>query len=215
MELVNLKCPNCGAAIDIKEDQDFAYCSYCGGKVIRKTPSVQKVKIENPIKIDGKVEIVDNELESKLAKVHLLANRYFNDELFRKTRGYDIVIQAFNEALEKGAQDSRVYLELLDFDSKALMEEIREKRRMILDKNSILSDFDTRLQMAIYCEKNEEEKKKIEEKYTVKKEEFIRDLEHVEKIDKQRLKNTYIKVAIISIGLIVIPAIIVFLTVPT
>ena len=32
MEFVTLKCPNCGASIDIEDGIDTFYCKYCGYK---------------------------------------------------------------------------------------------------------------------------------------------------------------------------------------
>ncbi len=32
MRIVELKCPNCGATIQVDEDRDFCFCSYCGTK---------------------------------------------------------------------------------------------------------------------------------------------------------------------------------------
>ena len=214
MKVVDVKCPNCGGSIELEENEEFAFCRYCGTKVIREEPVAQKVKIENPIKIDGKVEIVNNDFESKLAKVHLLANKYFNDETFRKSGGYEVVIQAFNAAIEVGGQESRVYTELLDFDTKAFIEEIKSKRRFLIDKSIVLSDFDTKLQMAVYCEKDKDEKDKIKEKYGVIREQFVRDLNDIDKIETERRTNNLWKVAIISLALVIIPIIIVFLTCP-
>lgn len=31
-----MKCPNCGAQMDVHPDKDFQFCSYCGTKVEKK-----------------------------------------------------------------------------------------------------------------------------------------------------------------------------------
>ena len=34
VKLIYVKCPECGAALDIEEDRKEAFCSYCGTKVL-------------------------------------------------------------------------------------------------------------------------------------------------------------------------------------
>ena len=34
VKLVSVKCPECGATLDIEEDRRQAFCTYCGAKVI-------------------------------------------------------------------------------------------------------------------------------------------------------------------------------------
>ena len=33
MSIVNVKCPNCGASIQLDSDREEGFCSYCGSKV--------------------------------------------------------------------------------------------------------------------------------------------------------------------------------------
>ena len=33
-KLINAKCPNCGAILELPENLDRAFCMHCGGKVI-------------------------------------------------------------------------------------------------------------------------------------------------------------------------------------
>lgn len=35
MPLIALKCPQCGADLEIDSDREFMYCEYCGTKVLR------------------------------------------------------------------------------------------------------------------------------------------------------------------------------------
>ena len=34
MGLIVLKCPSCGANVDISDDREFCFCSYCGTKIM-------------------------------------------------------------------------------------------------------------------------------------------------------------------------------------
>ena len=36
MSLVALKCPNCGGSLDLEDSRDFAFCQYCGTKILIK-----------------------------------------------------------------------------------------------------------------------------------------------------------------------------------
>ena len=34
IELTSLKCPECGASLDIPEERDHIFCQYCGTKIL-------------------------------------------------------------------------------------------------------------------------------------------------------------------------------------
>lgn len=36
IQIVSVKCPDCGATLEIEGGREFAYCSYCGSKVMMK-----------------------------------------------------------------------------------------------------------------------------------------------------------------------------------
>jgi len=46
MSLVSAKCPNCGASIQVDNERNEAFCSYCGSKVAVQE-AIGKVKIDN------------------------------------------------------------------------------------------------------------------------------------------------------------------------
>lgn len=46
MSLVSAKCPNCGASIQVDNERNEAFCSYCGSKV-KVQEAIGKVKIDN------------------------------------------------------------------------------------------------------------------------------------------------------------------------
>lgn len=39
MNLINVKCPNCGESIQVETDRESTFCSYCGNKVEIKVPN--------------------------------------------------------------------------------------------------------------------------------------------------------------------------------
>ncbi len=42
MELVSMKCPNCGALIYFEENQENCFCSHCGSQITKSDPNSQK-----------------------------------------------------------------------------------------------------------------------------------------------------------------------------
>ena len=57
MSVVNAKCPNCGASIQLDNERTEGFCSYCGSKV--KVEEAQKLMIEGTIKIDYSEELAN------------------------------------------------------------------------------------------------------------------------------------------------------------
>ena len=47
MSLVNAKCPNCGATIQIDNERTEGFCSYCGSKV--KFSEAQKITVQGTV----------------------------------------------------------------------------------------------------------------------------------------------------------------------
>ena len=41
MGFIALRCPSCGAEIELDESRDFAFCSYCGTKIVRDKQIVE------------------------------------------------------------------------------------------------------------------------------------------------------------------------------
>jgi len=61
MKLIALKCPNCGADInlDAETNMDFGFCQYCGTKVLK---DIKEIRVSGTVK--GNVNI-DNEVTVK------------------------------------------------------------------------------------------------------------------------------------------------------
>ena len=59
MALIALKCPSCGADIELDESREFAFCSYCGSKVMQEKKIVE---LKGNVKVDG-ISTVDKLLE--------------------------------------------------------------------------------------------------------------------------------------------------------
>ena len=76
MGFIKLTCPNCGAAIELSDDRQYGFCTYCGTKVIQ-----DKVIVEHR----GKVSV------SGVADVQALLDRatlFLEDNQFDKASEY-------------------------------------------------------------------------------------------------------------------------------
>ncbi len=57
MSVVNAKCPNCGASIQLDNERTEGFCSYCGSKV--KVEEAQKLLIQGTVKVDTSDELAN------------------------------------------------------------------------------------------------------------------------------------------------------------
>ena len=57
MSIVNAKCPNCGASIQLDNERKEGFCSYCGSKV--EVEEAQKLMIQGTVKVDTTDELVN------------------------------------------------------------------------------------------------------------------------------------------------------------
>ena len=65
MNLITLKCPECGADLEIQDDREFIFCQYCGRKIYMDESDVVKLaKINRGIKQD---EAKHDEKRKKMA----------------------------------------------------------------------------------------------------------------------------------------------------
>ena len=72
MHAVNIKCPNCGANLNIAEDRDQVYCEFCGSLAYSKIDSIHVVRDEAKIKeLENELEKYKN--EHKYDKVKLIS----------------------------------------------------------------------------------------------------------------------------------------------
>ena len=179
MSLEVVKCPNCGANINLNDNQEFGFCTYCGTKVVNNAIKKQKITIENPVKIDGKVEIVNNEFETALAEADNSADIFFtrnNPTIY----DYNRVLNMYANAERLGAQESRLYLHLLDFAVKA---NIETKLIILKDANQFINACDLYINTAIRVEKDEQKQKEIKDKYNKERDEILEKF-------KQKMNNT-------------------------
>ena len=77
MTLVALKCPNCGGSLDLEDSREFAFCQYCGTKVMIQEEIVkQKVTIDRSEDLKNVIKLaVIAFTEHDLDKVKELADK--------------------------------------------------------------------------------------------------------------------------------------------
>lgn len=82
MSIVNAKCPNCGASIQLDNERSEGFCSYCGSKV--KVEEAQKLMIQGTVKVDTSDE---------LANLYQIARRAKNaDNSENAHKYYDMIL---------------------------------------------------------------------------------------------------------------------------
>ena len=92
MGFIKLVCPNCGAAIELSEDREYGFCSYCGTKVMQ-----DKVVVEHR----GKVSL------SGIADVQSLLDRA---NLYIEDRRFDEAVKYCEKALDINPRNPEAYI---------------------------------------------------------------------------------------------------------
>lgn len=64
MKIVNVKCPGCGASIQLDADRETGFCSFCGSTV-KVQEAIQKIKFDNTDLIKNNLILAETALESK------------------------------------------------------------------------------------------------------------------------------------------------------
>lgn len=69
--MLEITCPNCGASMEIADDREFAYCSFCGTKIITKT----NIELNHTKEINN---LLNRAFEFEEKKDYLRARDYCN-----------------------------------------------------------------------------------------------------------------------------------------
>lgn len=199
MGITALKCTNCGANIELEEEQEIGFCKYCGTKIIREEANTQKIKI------DGKVDVVNTEFETKLATADNLATSFLKYTEMANVLDYNKVALAYSEAEKIGANEGRIYLHTLDFFVKANL--VEDKVFFELNTEKFADRYDEYLQLALKYENDINKKNQIKTQYQDNRDENIEKFNlKVKKYNEKRnekSKNKKIILLIVSIILII------------
>lgn len=77
MKLVQMKCPNCDANLEVDDGLDSFFCKYCGTKIVLEGQSEASLKAKTAVKAMNKIgEMYDKNQERK-AKERAAANKRF------------------------------------------------------------------------------------------------------------------------------------------
>lgn len=87
MEFYQMKCPSCGATLDIEDGIDTFYCKYCGSKVVVEGQSPDVIKAKT------KIKLADKEIEKE--KVRLDYRQRYLEFLPKLMKAYIYLIIAF------------------------------------------------------------------------------------------------------------------------
>ena len=75
MGLTVLKCPSCGADVDISENRDFCFCSYCGTKIMNG----ERINVNVNYRGDPMVRNTTNNYGSTNHTTHITNNYYYTE----------------------------------------------------------------------------------------------------------------------------------------
>lgn len=68
MSLIDVKCPNCGASIQLDDNREFGFCSYCGSKVQLQNPTVSKIIIDKSSDIQTYLDLAQAAIDARNGK---------------------------------------------------------------------------------------------------------------------------------------------------
>jgi len=210
-ELEILKCPSCGASVDLDEKQEYGFCKYCGSKVIKKSSIVQKVEVTNPVKIDGRINIVNNEFEAQLAKVDHMAQKFLNirnkskSKVFQKITEYteDDIINAYKRLENIGAHEAKLWEHLMEFYVKANMYDNVIYTTSVSEFEDTVNDI---YSMIIKYEEDEEILDEIDEDYEPQKvvkqfKEKMKKISAYDLFDKKHPQASAVLTILIGLGI--------------
>ena len=185
MSLVTVKCPQCGAELDISDDRAFMFCSYCGSKV---TFEKQLVEISGTITVDG------------IASLDAVIERA---EYFLSSRDFDTAISYFNKALDLSPRCSCAYWGLLMCKVKVTSNEALISKAQRINN---YTEYKNAINFAESSEKKlyEDISKTIEDRISVsntKKAEIENAIQELQKKDKPLSVALFILLVIATITL--------------
>lgn len=81
MNLVHLRCPDCGAELEVDSNREFCFCQYCGAKIIleESDASVRRTK--------ARLKTIDKFLDQREAQqIRKMEDRRLREEAAREER---------------------------------------------------------------------------------------------------------------------------------
>lgn len=77
INLISLKCPECGATLQVEEDCKECFCSYFGNRVIVQNDNEKTVNINKHIVDEAEIKRVENEAKTNDYKLSLIVLSIF------------------------------------------------------------------------------------------------------------------------------------------
>lgn len=175
MQMHVLKCPNCGANLDVEDGLDTFYCKYCGYKIVLEGQSDQAYKSKTRIK---GMEHDERMLDKKLAHEKFKIKAQREKEAAQNKTSY--------VALIVGIAMIAVGLFHFGWSARRASDREEEKLQSIVDevmvdiKNKDYDDAYIKAQSIVCTDAYSDE---IEEKWDNTREEVIEQIEEAEKKD--------------------------------
>ena len=129
MSLVNVKCPNCGAAIQLDSSREEGFCSYCGSKVLVQE-AINKVKIDKSGDIQNFLNLSKASIEANNGK-----------------EAYDYA----NKALEVDAQNAEAwYLKMRAVGLTGILKDLKCNEVLTAGRKAIEFDNSSEMKEKVY-----------------------------------------------------------------
>lgn len=125
MELISVKCPDCGMSLDLQDDRQQAFCSYCGAKLILQNENefvvrhVDEAAVKNAevakavqlkrAEVEHDIQIKQMEAAEK-AQTTFLQNTYVMRLLSLSLGGVGILLLIIGYAVESQSKLSILFL---------------------------------------------------------------------------------------------------------
>ena len=94
MSIIELKCPSCGASLNLDDTRELAFCEYCGEKIMLAEKKI--VNVEGAVAVEG-IASIDNLL--------IRARQFYNQGYINKAEEYYnriLDLDPFNQEAKEG-----------------------------------------------------------------------------------------------------------------
>ena len=148
MRLINLRCSNCGAELQIDADRQQAFCTYCGTKLLLDEENIQ---VTNRYIDEARLK----EAEVRLKELEYMHEREIREELLRKEQKRSqtaaVVFAAVGLFIAYQMVDRSMFMLLLIFSLIALSNMRSDDRRGLRGSDEYYSSPKNKWTALILC----------------------------------------------------------------
>ena len=116
MTLIELECPNCGAALEYRDDKEYCFCSFCGTKLLidreKKSPTPEEMRRSGEQFERGRMDAYEKGAEPELVRKvgSLIRPLREMETVASKRKLCELRQQSLGEQIRKLEQSTRMFL---------------------------------------------------------------------------------------------------------